>query len=212
MNFVIENCGGLKTPINIEGEKGIVLGAVAVGESKGKTLGIEPSVGIGRVELAHHGSDARTPGVGRDASLPRPVHEIPDDQEVRRDQLVREDLELAFEPRPDLGRDPIGAVSPDEPRLAEIPQGTIASILELLLGDVASLPRFERLEFETVAVPLEPLGQVAAVVDRRFAGMHDLDDRRVSIWGMDRDLTAKAVDFFEQRYLDAFLEAATDPS
>ena len=57
MNFVIENCGGSKTPINIEGEKGIVLGAVAFGQSEGKTLGIEPSVGIGRVEFAHNGSD-----------------------------------------------------------------------------------------------------------------------------------------------------------
>ena len=57
MNFVIENCCGSKTPIRIEGEEGIVLGAVAGGKGVGETLGIEPSVGIGGIEFAHLGSD-----------------------------------------------------------------------------------------------------------------------------------------------------------
>ena len=34
-----------------------MLRAITFGQSIGKTLGIEPSVGIGRVELAHHGPD-----------------------------------------------------------------------------------------------------------------------------------------------------------
>ena len=54
---MIKNCGGSKTPINIEGEKGIVLGAVAGCKGVGETLGIEPSVGIGGIEFAHNGSD-----------------------------------------------------------------------------------------------------------------------------------------------------------
>jgi hypothetical protein len=74
-----------------------VLGPVGVGEALEEQAVVD-GAGVGEAEHEpDHRAHARATGERGDAALAPPVHEVPDDQEVRADQLVGEDLELAVE-------------------------------------------------------------------------------------------------------------------
>jgi hypothetical protein len=146
--------------------------------------------GVGQPQdVADHRPHARAAGIGRDPALPRPVHDVPDDQEVGADLLVGQDLQLAVEPRANLFGDSLRPVPPGEPGLAQVAQGTVAVEGNLLDGQLAGA-RVERQQLELGAEPLEPLGGVAAVVLRLVAGMHDPDHRRVARLQVQVDLAA----------------------
>src|SRR5690606_3202679 len=99
-----------------------VLGAVGVGEPL-EEQAVLHGAGVGQAQaVADHRADARATGVGRDAAPPRFAHEVPDDQEVRRDALVRQDLEFAVQAGADLVGDAVFAVAPDRAGLGQLAQ------------------------------------------------------------------------------------------
>ncbi len=146
--------------------------------------------GVGEPEhIAHHGAHARATRVGRDALTPSPAHKVPHDQEVRRDVLVGENLQLALQPsslgiRLDLGTPTLGvgflfrfqtahsesgctqAVPPDEPGLRQHPQRDITLALglrqqRLFRRVIQSRGHGKRHDLETRAVGVVPRRQIA---------------------------------------------------
>ncbi len=170
-----------------------VFGAVGIGESLEEQTILDGARVREAERVADHRPDARATGHRRHAALAAPVHEVPHDQEVRRDRLVGEDLEFALEALPDRALLVGGArlvvgvvkdgrpVAPDQTGVGEVAKGVITLFLEfrlfLVVGRRVGVKWFER---EVGAERLEPRGEIGFVLVR--AGLlrpHDAHDRRV---------------------------------
>ncbi len=166
--------------------------AVGIGEAL-EEQAVPHRARVGEAQhVADHRAHARAAGVGGDAALPRPVHEVPDDQEVRADELVGEDLQLAIEPGANRLGDAVGAVAPDETGFAQIAQRPVAFRSDLFGAALRLELRVVGNQLEAGAVRLEPRRRVAALVAGRLAGMLDPDHRRVAGVEVELDVAALA--------------------
>ena len=108
-----------------------VLAAVRVGEPLEEQPVADRARRRQSQHVTDHGADAGTARRGRNAAPTRFVDEIPHDQEVRRDPLVRENPQFAIEPFVDLVGD-IVAIPPRQPEAAQFAQGLVAQAGELV--------------------------------------------------------------------------------
>ena len=89
-----------------------VFASIRVGKPL-KEQAVSNRAGIGKAQrITHHRSHARAPRRSGDIPLARPVDEVPNDEEVRTDELVRKDHQLRLETLPDGVGDPLGPVAP----------------------------------------------------------------------------------------------------
>ena len=115
-----------------------VLGSIGVGEPL-EEQAVPHRARVGQPEHEpDHRPDARPARQRRDAAHTTPVDEVPDDQEVRADELVGQNAQLAFEARPLFGVagrvavENARAVTPHHPRLGHHSKSQVAVEFELL--------------------------------------------------------------------------------
>ena len=137
---------------------------------------------VGKAEdIADHGAYAGTAGVCGNAALVGPVDEVPDDQEVRADVLVRKDCQFPLEPVADVLCDAIFAVSPDQTRLTKVAECVVATRLELFGSDIRFDVRIERMKFKAATERFVPLAWIFAPTRLNSVRTSDPDDRCVAL-------------------------------
>ena len=160
-------------------------------------IGVFASIGVGEAleqqtealrtrvrqaqHVAHHRAHAAAAGQRRNAVAPGPRHEVPHDQEVRRDALVGQHLQLALQARTDGRRDAVGTVAPQCAGLGQFAQRVVALLLRVgafLVGGVRSL---EGLQLEAGAERVEPLRGLRRIELRRLANTLHAHQRRMTL-------------------------------
>ncbi|MEM1164959.1 MAG: hypothetical protein AAGI30_01565 [Planctomycetota bacterium] len=185
-----------------------VLGTIGVSEPL-EEQAVPHRAGVGEAEqVPDHGADARTTGERGDAVLTGPVHEVPHNQEVGRDRLIRKDAQLAIEARTHIRHEGIvfawhrrlacasergcglhrrdacttglRAVAPDETGFAELAERSVALGLQLVARALAARG-VEGQQLVSRAEPLEPLRAALRAVPQLESGVgpHHIDDRRM---------------------------------
>ena len=143
-----------------------ILGAVGIGEPL-EEQPVPLRAGVGEPQhVPDHRPHARAAGRGGDASLLGPVDDVPDDQEVGADELVREYLELPLEAGADLGGEAVGAVAPPQTGFAQVAHGAVAGVLELRGRELPVALGVVGQKLELRAERLEPRARIAGVVLR----------------------------------------------
>ncbi len=156
--------------------------AIRIGEAlKEKTVTNRTSVGKSQ-HVANHGADARTARRRWNAMLTSPVDKVPHNQEVRADCFIRKHLQLTLATCANHGRNAINTVAPNQTSFGKVTQRTVTVGAQCCFRDVGIFGAVKRKQFDSLAIPLEPFGEIAifrCVILRLLAAMTNAHHRRV---------------------------------